>query len=183
MGWVGTERGCQWRLLYPDVRAYCSHDKTYCNRARLLSSYLRLCSFLNTDHPEFSKPPQNQIVNEGLNVAFTCDANGNPPPTFSWTIDGSAVNTTANPRISITADRKQLTITSVNRTDSGEYRCVASNIVEAVNSTAASLTVQCKKMFTHLDQRCKKGRKKNNPKVCSPQIRTFILRPSLDAEV
>ena len=98
-------------------------------------------------------------------------------------IDGSAVNTTANPRISLTADRKQLTITSVNRTDSGEYRCVASNIVETVNSTAASLTVQCKKMFTHLDQLCKKGRKKNNPKVCSPQIDTVILRPSLDAEV
>ena len=144
--------------LYADVRAYCSHVKMYCKRARLLSSYSRLCSlcsFLYTDQPEFSQPPQNQMVNEGLNVAFTCDANGNPPPTFSWTIDGSAVNTTANPRISLTADRKQLTITSVNRTDSGEYRCVASNIVEAVNSTAASLTVQCKKMFTHLDQLCK----------------------------
>ena len=106
--------------LYADVRPYCSHVKMYCKRARLLSSYPRLSSFLNTDQPEFSQPPQNQIVNEGLNVAFTCDASGNPPPTFSWTmaIDGSAVNTTANPRISLTADRKQLTITTVNRTDS-----------------------------------------------------------------
>ena len=172
--------------LYADVRAYCSHVKMYCKRARLLSSYSRLCSlcsFLYTDQPEFSQPPQNQMVNEGLNVAFTCDANGNPPPTFSWTIDGSAVNTTANPRISLTADRKQLTITSVNRTDSGEYRCVANNIVKTVNSTAALLTVQCKKMFTHLDQLCKKGRNKNNPKVCSPQIDTFILRSSLNAEL
>ena len=164
--------------LYADVRAYCLHVKMCCKRARLLSSYSRLSSFLNTDQPEFSQHPQNQIVNEGFNVVFTCDANGNPPPTFSWTIDGSAVNTTANPRISLTANGKQLTITSVNRTDSGEYRCVASNIVETVNSTAASLTVQCKKMFTHLDQLCKKGRKKNNP-----QIGTFIVTPSLDADL
>ena len=144
--------------LYADVPAYCSHVKMYCKRARLLFSHPRLSSFLNTDQPEFSQHPQNLIVNEGLNVTFTCDANGNPPPTFSWTIDGSAVNT-ANPRISLTANGKQLTITSVNRTDSGEYRCVASNIVETVNSTAASLTVQCKKMFTHLDQLCKKRTK------------------------
>ena len=169
--------------LYADVRAYCSHVKMYCKRTRLLSSYPRLSSFLNTDQPEFSQPPQNQIVNEGLNVAFTCDANGNPPPTFSWTIDGSAVNTTANPRISLTADRKQLTITSVNRTDSGEYRCVASNIVKTVTSAAASLTVQCKKMFIHLDQLCKKGKKKNNPKLCSPQRGTFMLWPSSDAKL
>ena len=131
----------------------------YCERARLLFSHLRLSFILNTDQPEFSQHPENQIANEGLNVVFTCDANGNPPPTFSWTIDGSAVNTTANPRISLTANGKQLTITSVNRTDSGDYRCVASNIVETVNSTAASLTVQCKKIINHVDQLCKKGRK------------------------
>ena len=189
MGWVGTvsSQMDSERLpvapLYANVPAYCSHVKMYCKRARLLFSNPRLSSFLNTDQPEFSQPPQNQVVNEGLNVVFTCDANGNPPPTFSWTIDGSAVNTTANPRISLTGDSKQLTITSVNRTDSGEYRCVASNIVETVNSTAASLTVQCKKMFSHLDQLCKKGRKKNNPKVCSPQIGTFILRPRSDAQL
>ena len=138
--------------LYANVPAYCSHVKMYCKRARLLFSNPRLCSFLNTVQPEFSQPPQNQVVNEGLNVVFTCDANGNPAPTFSWTIDGSAENITANPRISLTGDSKQLTITSVNRRDSGEYGCVASNIVETVNSTAASLTVQCKKMFAHLDQ-------------------------------
>ena len=114
------------------------------------------------------------MVNEGSNAAFTCNANGSPPPTFSWTIDGSAVNTTANPRISLTQDNKQLTITSVNRTDSEEYRCVASNIVETVNSAAALLTVHCKKMFTHLDQLCKKARKKNNPKLCSPPVNRYI---------
>ena len=80
-------------------------------------------------------------------MTFSSDANGIPEPTFSWTKDGSAV--TANDRISLSADNKQLSITNVNRTDSGEYRCVATNSVGKVNSNAAILTIHCKKLFTH----------------------------------
>ena len=75
---------------------------------------------------------------------LSCDASGNPTPTFSWTIGGTAVNTPANPRISLSSDNKQLTITNVNRSDSGQYRCVANNSVGIVNSNAAALNVQCK---------------------------------------
>ena len=56
---------------------------------------------LNTHQPEISEHPQNQIVLEGLNVSFLCNATGNPTPTLSWTINGSPVNTTSNPRIRI----------------------------------------------------------------------------------
>ena len=79
-------------------------------------------------------------------VTFSSDANGVPEPTFSWTKDGSAV--TANDRISLSADNKELRLTNVNGTDSGEYRCVATNSVGTVNSNAATLTVHCKKIFT-----------------------------------
>ena len=103
---------------------------------------------LNTDQPEMSEHPQNQIVLEGLNVSFLCNASGNPTPTFSWTINGSPVNTTSNPRITFSAYNKQLTITTVKRTDGGEYKCLASNSVKTVNSTAAFLIVQCKEAFT-----------------------------------
>ena len=75
---------------------------------------------LNTDQPEISEHPHNQIVLEGLNVSFLCNASGNPTPTFSWTINGSPVNTTSNPRITFSAYNKQLTITTVKRTDGGE---------------------------------------------------------------
>ena len=84
---------------------------------------------------------------QGSSVTFSSDANGVPEPTFSWTKDGSAV--TANDRISLSADNKELRLTNVNGTDSGEYRCVATNSVEAVSSDAATLTVHCKKTFTH----------------------------------
>ena len=84
---------------------------------------------------------------QGSSVTFSSDANGVPEPTFSWTKDGSAV--TANDRIVLSADHKELSITNVNRTDSGEYRCVATNSVGTVNSNAATLTVECKNIFTH----------------------------------
>ena len=84
---------------------------------------------------------------QGSSVTFSSDANGVPEPTFSWTKDGSAV--TANDRISLLADNKQLRITNVIGADSGVYRCVATNSVGAVESNAATLTVHCKKMFTH----------------------------------
>ena len=47
-GWVGTVSSqMDWERLpvaplYADVRAYCSHVKTYCKRARLLSSHPQL---------------------------------------------------------------------------------------------------------------------------------------------
>ena len=100
-----------------------------------------------TDQPEFTEHPQSHTKVQGSSVTLSSNANGVPIPTFSWTKDGSAV--TANNRISLSADDKQLSLTNVNRTDSGEYRCVAANSVGTVNSNAATLTVTCKKTFTH----------------------------------
>ena len=79
---------------------------------------------------------------QGSSVTFSSDANGVPEPTFSWTKGGSALPD--NDRISLSADNKQLSITNVNRTDSGKYRCVAHNSVNSVHSNAATLTVQGK---------------------------------------
>ena len=79
---------------------------------------------------------------QGSSVTFSIDATGVPEPKFSWTKDGSAV--TVNDRISLSADNKQLSIINLNRTDSGEYRCVSHNTVNTVNSNAATLTVQGK---------------------------------------
>ena len=102
--------------------------------------------FSNLVAPEITEHPQDTTATEGLNVTFSCNATGNPVPTFSWTINGSAVNTTADPRIGLSPDNKQLTITNIKRTDSGnQYRCVANNTIGHVTSNAATLTdIQCK---------------------------------------
>ena len=78
-------------------------------------------------------------------MSLSCNATGNPVPKISWTKDGSPVSN--NSRISLSQDNKQLNITNVSRTDSGEYRCVASNSVGNETSNAAKLDVQCKWLF------------------------------------
>ena len=83
-------------------------------------------------------------------MTFSCDASGNPVPTFSWNKDGSPLNTSANPRITLSADKKQLTITNLDKADIGsQYQCVANNSIgQAITSNTASLNVQCKNDFT-----------------------------------
>ena len=105
-------------------------------------------TLLLIEQPAFSTHPKDpQTSREGESITFSSDADGIPEPTFSWTKDGSAV--TADNRISLSADNKQLSITNVNRKDSGKYRCVATNRVRTVNSKAATLTVHCKKTISH----------------------------------
>ena len=88
-------------------------------------------------------------MREGDTVTLFCNATGNPKPSFSWTIDGSTVNITVHPRISLTSDNKQLTVKNVKRTDSNhQYRCLANNSIKAITSDAASLNVQCEYHIT-----------------------------------
>ena len=102
--------------------------------------------FSNLVAPEITEHPQDTTATEGFNATFSCNAIGNPVPTFSWTINGSAVNAAANPRIGLSSDNKELTITNVRRTDSGnQYRCVANNTIGNVTANAATLTdIRCK---------------------------------------
>ena len=98
-----------------------------------------------TDQPEFSVHPQNATQIEGGNVTFTCNATGNPAPTFRWTKNGSVLTTGS--RISLSLDGKQLTLTNVTREDSGQYVCEATNNVRTVPSDSATLNVKCKITF------------------------------------
>ena len=98
--------------------------------------------YLFTDKPEITTHPQNVTTKEGDNVTLSCDTTGNPVPTISWTKDGSAISN--NSMISLSDDNKQLTITNVNRTNSGEYQCVASNRVGKDTSDASTVTILCK---------------------------------------
>ena len=95
-----------------------------------------------TDQPEITVHPKAETISERENLTLVCNATGNPAPTLSWTRDGSPVDTSG--RISISDDKKQLTITNVSRTDSGEYRCVANNSLGNETSNVATLDVQCK---------------------------------------
>ena len=109
----------------------------------ILEMFLRLifCSFTVTDPPEITLHPQNETITEGNSVTFSCEAIGNPSPSISWTKKGSPLSNIGDPRI--TELNGKLTITNVNRTDGGEYRCVACNILGQATSNPATLNVQC----------------------------------------
>jgi len=95
-----------------------------------------------TDQPEIAAHPQNKTRIEGDNVTLSCNVDGQPVPIISWNRNGYPVNISG--RVSISDDKKQLTITNVKRTDNGNYRCVANNSLGNSTSNAATLNVQCK---------------------------------------
>ena len=92
--------------------------------------------------PEITVHPEAETKSEGGNVTLSCKADGNPVPTISWTRNGFPVD--GSGRISFSEDKKQLTITNVSRTDSGEYQCVASNSLGNDTSNVVTLDIQCK---------------------------------------
>ena len=94
------------------------------------------------DKSEITTHPSNVTKKEGENVTLHCNATGYPLPTLSWTKAGSDISN--NPRISFSADKKQLAITKASRADSGAYRCVANNSLGNDTSMAAVVDVQCK---------------------------------------
>ena len=99
--------------------------------------------FVIVDQPEITVQPKAQTKTEGDDLTLSCNVTGNPAPTVSWNRDGFPVETRENARISFADDKKQFTITNVNRTDSGEYRCVATNRVGNDTSNVATLDIQC----------------------------------------
>lgn len=100
--------------------------------------------FLTADQPVFSRHPQSQVGKEGSVVTFSCAADAS---SFVWTKDGCELS--LDGRISVSEDKRTLSITDVNRTDSGKYICEATNKRIKVKSNAATLTVQCKNTYTH----------------------------------
>ena len=97
--------------------------------------------FKIADKPEITSHPKSVDIKEGGNVTFSCNYTANPSPTTSWTKDESPI--TNDSRISYSVVNKVLTIMNVNRKDSGEYRCVASNKLGNDTSEAAELNVKC----------------------------------------
>ena len=79
---------------------------------------------------------------EGSNLTLFCNATGHPAPMILWTKDGSPINN--NSRIRFSIHNRLLTISNVNRTDSGHYRCVANNSLGNGTSNVSTVNILCK---------------------------------------
>nr|XP_030700354.1 peroxidasin homolog isoform X3 [Globicephala melas] len=95
--------------------------------------------------PAFVIQPQNTEVLVGESVTLECSATGHPPPRITWT-RGDRTPLPADPRVSITPSGG-LYIQNVEREDSGEYTCFASNTVDSIHATAF-IIVQALPQFT-----------------------------------
>ncbi|XP_077985271.1 fibroblast growth factor receptor 2-like [Glandiceps talaboti] len=89
--------------------------------------------------PSITRHPSNKSTNEGTSSAtLSCQADGNPTPTFTWTKDGSDLQ--SNSKYTLTGG--SLVIHNIVRDDDGQYRCVSDNgYGTAATSNPATLTV------------------------------------------
>ena len=96
--------------------------------------------------PEIVENPKDATLVEGKDVVFSCMIDGNPSPRVTWTKNEEKLNTTVNPRLTASSlnNKRSLTITDVQRSDSGQYRCVIINSVGNITSSPGDLNVQCK---------------------------------------
>ena len=100
--------------------------------------------FSNTVKPSVITRPKSVAPEEGDTVKLYCNATGSPILHISWTFDGSVITANENSRISLSNDSQELTITSVKRGDSGDYRCLVKNRVGNDTSDLSLINVLCK---------------------------------------
>ena len=89
--------------------------------------------------PRFITSPSDQTVTAGTTATFIVVADGTAALTYQWQFNGTNLPG---------ATSAVLTLANVQLTDAGPYRVVVSNLVSAVTSTAATLTVQTVPVIT-----------------------------------
>jgi len=77
--------------------------------------------------------PADQSVLEGASASLQCRASGVPRPTISWQKNDLDLPVDVRVRVD---DDGALQLTELRRTDSGVYRCVASNSLGTVSEFA-----------------------------------------------
>ncbi|KAG7457626.1 hypothetical protein MATL_G00229080 [Megalops atlanticus] len=89
--------------------------------------------------PKFHTHPESMSVDEGGVARFQCQVNGIPEAIITWERDRTPLNSQDTRYTLLPAGILQ--ITGVKRTDSGVYRCVATNIANVRFSHEAQLNV------------------------------------------
>ena len=121
-----------------------------------IRSYM-LCHI--TDAAEILEPSEERTEHnvEGQNSTLTCIGVGHPPPLVQWRkLNGSLSDRVTSINMSMSTNEGNITrvtveliLTNISREDSGDYECLASNILN--NATRnVSLIVQCMYMHFHM---------------------------------
>ncbi|CAB1333114.1 unnamed protein product [Coregonus sp. 'balchen'] len=76
------------------------------------------------------------MVDEGSRLTVKCEATGNPIPTYKWFKDGSELKKSREVKIKSSQKNSRVQISRAKLEDSGNYTCVAKNLLG--NSTSTS---------------------------------------------
>ena len=101
--------------------------------------------------PSIASSPNNELKNQIENVAFLCQAVGEPIPNISWYFNGVMINVSDNSSmymimsrsLNTTTTENTLTVYNLASPDAGTYTCDASNFLGSVTSSGI-LTVTSK---------------------------------------
>lgn len=86
--------------------------------------------------PELRPMKKNVLVDEGRKLIVKCEASGNPTPEYKWYKDGAELKKSKQLKIRNGKKNSKVQIGSAKLEDSGNYTCVAENIVGKVNGTS-----------------------------------------------
>lgn len=101
--------------------------------------YFSLSSSGPTDVlPSIISGPSNQSVDERTDVILSCEVDGSPEPSVSWfrNDDNLPLQNTSSVLITQSGLFSQLSITNVNISDKGVYRCVATSNIGTASQDA-----------------------------------------------
>ena len=84
------------------------------------------CSIFVSAAPYFTEVPQKQTKAEDETAVFRCAASGTPEPQILWIYNGKPINEAPpNPRRTVSTN--SITITNLQKSDTGNYGCNATN--------------------------------------------------------
>uniref|UniRef100_A0A8C2MET6 Hemicentin-1 n=1 Tax=Cricetulus griseus TaxID=10029 RepID=A0A8C2MET6_CRIGR len=85
---------------------------------------------LNVYVPPTIEGPEREVIVETVSnpVTLTCDATGIPPPTITWLKNHKPIENSDSLEVHILSGGTKLQIARPQRSDSGNYTCVASNM-------------------------------------------------------
>uniref|UniRef100_A0A8C2E4K6 Neural cell adhesion molecule L1 n=1 Tax=Cyprinus carpio TaxID=7962 RepID=A0A8C2E4K6_CYPCA len=97
------------------------------------------------DPPVITAQPESVTTFSADDITLTCEATGNPPPTFRWVKDGVEFDPSKDPELSVSRDSGTFSLTAKDgpiHQYQGRYNCYASNVLGTAVSNEARIVTE-----------------------------------------
>uniref|UniRef100_A0A8C1ZIF0 Neural cell adhesion molecule L1 n=1 Tax=Cyprinus carpio TaxID=7962 RepID=A0A8C1ZIF0_CYPCA len=95
--------------------------------------------------PVITAQPESVTTFSADDITLTCEATGNPPPTFRWVKDGVEFDPSKDPELSVSRDSGTFSLTAKDgpiHQYQGRYNCYASNVLGTAVSNEARIVTE-----------------------------------------